>query len=53
MDGQHRYQNVAVIRGGSWSEGEAQVTYRVTDRACDYRGNNLGFRCAADKDVKP
>ncbi len=45
--------NVAVIRGGSWSEGEVQVTYRVTDRACDYRGNNLGFRCAADKDVKP
>jgi formylglycine-generating enzyme required for sulfatase activity len=45
--------DVAVIRGGSWSEGEVQVTHRVADRPRDYRSNNLGFRCAADKDVKP
>jgi formylglycine-generating enzyme required for sulfatase activity len=45
--------DVAVIRGGSWSEGEAEVTRRLADRPRDYRSNNLGFRCAADKDVKP
>lgn len=44
---------VAVIRGGSWSEGEVQLMRRLTDRPRDYRSNNLGFRCAADKDVKP
>jgi formylglycine-generating enzyme required for sulfatase activity len=45
--------DVAVIRGGSWSEAQVQVTHRLADRPRIYRGNNLGFRCAADKDVKP
>jgi len=43
----------AVIRGGSWGVGEVQVTYRDVNHGCDYRSDNLGFRCAADKDVEP
>ena len=43
----------AVIRGGSWGEPEVQVTRRLVDHPREYRGNNVGFRCAADKDMKP
>lgn len=45
--------DVAVIRGGSWGESQVQVTRRLADRPREYRSNNVGFRCAADKNVKP
>ena len=41
-----------VIRGGSWGEIQAQVTRRL-DHPREYRSSDVGFRCAADKDVKP
>ena len=46
-------RGTAVIRGGSWSEKEVLLMRRVINRPCEYRSDNLGFRCAADQDVKP
>jgi hypothetical protein len=46
-------RGTAVIRGGSWSEGEVQLMRRLINRPCEYRSNNLGFRCAADRVVNP
>lgn len=46
-------RDTAVLRGGSWRDPNAPVTRRVTDRARETRSDVIGFRCAADKDVKP
>ncbi len=46
-------RDTAVVRGGSWDEGEVPLTRRIADRPREYRTTNVGFRCAADKDVKP
>jgi formylglycine-generating enzyme required for sulfatase activity len=46
-------RETAVIRGGSWDEGAVMLTNRVIDHPRQYRASDLGFRCAADKDVAP
>jgi formylglycine-generating enzyme required for sulfatase activity len=46
-------REAAVIRGGSWDEAAVVLTNRVVDRPRQYRAGDLGFRCAADKDVAP
>jgi formylglycine-generating enzyme required for sulfatase activity len=43
----------AVIRGGSWGQTQVQVTRRLVGHPREYRSNDVGFRCAADKDAKP
>jgi formylglycine-generating enzyme required for sulfatase activity len=45
-------RDATVIRGGSWKDTDVPVTNRITDRSPDWRSDTLGFRCAADKEVK-
>jgi formylglycine-generating enzyme required for sulfatase activity len=45
-------RDAVVIRGGAWRDTEVELTQRVTDRAPTWRSDTLGFRCAADRDVK-
>jgi formylglycine-generating enzyme required for sulfatase activity len=46
-------RDTAMIRGGSWDEGAVVMTNRVVDHPRQYRARDVGFRCAADKDVAP
>ncbi len=46
-------RNLAVLRGGSWREGEVLLTRRNAEFTRHYRTAATGFRCAADRDVKP
>ena len=41
----------AIARGGSWRDTEVTVTRRV-EYSRDWRSDAIGFRCAADKEVK-
>ncbi len=45
--------DTAVIRGGSWGDNDVSVTHRVIDHKREYRSDTLGFRCAADTQIKP
>jgi formylglycine-generating enzyme required for sulfatase activity len=46
-------RETAVVRGGSWGELDVPLTRRITDRSRELHSATIGFRCAADKDVKP
>lgn len=43
----------AVIRGGNWASTNLAVTVRMTTNSREWRSDRVGFRCAADKSVKP
>ncbi len=45
-------RDTAVVRGGSWSGSNANVTVRQPDAPREWRTATIGFRCAADSDVK-
>jgi len=45
-------KSTAVVRGGSRVGPLAPVTQREPKTICETRSDTLGFRCAADKDVK-
>jgi len=42
----------AVVRGGSRYDLPMPVTHREPNTACEMRSDTIGFRCAADHDVK-
>ena len=44
---------MAVVRGPSWQDQNVAVTKRLTDIVCEARTELIGFRCAADKEIKP
>lgn len=46
-------RNVAIVRGGSWKDANTSTANRPAPINCLTRIDTLGFRCAADKDVKP
>ena len=45
-------KSTAVVRGGTAQAQPAPVTQREPKTICETRSDTLGFRCAADKDVK-
>jgi formylglycine-generating enzyme required for sulfatase activity len=46
-------RDTAVVRGGSWQMQPVPVTNRQTDKKRELRAPDIGFRCAADIDIKP
>lgn len=45
-------RQAAIIRGGNWASTNLEVTVRLTNSAREWRSDRVGFRCAADVDVK-
>jgi formylglycine-generating enzyme required for sulfatase activity len=43
----------AVVRGGGWRDPQAPLARRYARVALEMRSLNIGFRCAADHEVKP
>ncbi len=45
-------RSTAVVRGGSRLGPPVPVTHREPSTICETRADTIGFRCAADRDVK-
>jgi formylglycine-generating enzyme required for sulfatase activity len=45
-------KETSVVRGGSWSSSNMTVTVRQPNWPREARASAVGFRCAADRDVK-
>ena len=45
-------RSTAVVRGGSRLGPPVPVTHREPNTICETRSDTIGFRCAADRDVK-
>ena len=47
------HRDMAIIRGGSWQQTDVPSALRREERNARDRSGEIGFRCAADKDVPP